>query len=460
VNAAGYADSLRANATPTSGNGPTPFFYDSFSEYSVGTQLPSGAFSGGVGFGNNYGAKPGGTSGNPVVVDGLSYPGLQTAGNAVYLAPTDANQYLLQHNFNASGGTKTFATLAATNGGTLWLSFLFYNPSYSTGGFYRESSFDFMIGANTTDPKGGSVLGGVGMPNTSASITPTWSQFTSRTENGSTISTVQSGLSIFSPDVQLMVIRVDVNPAVNTADKVYLWINPALGGSAPNIATALLTNTTMNLDAVNGYRLVANGISGANTNAMFTVDQVRFGATFASVTPIPVVLNSAPSLPSISSRTINVGYNLNLTNTATDSDLPAQTLTVSLLTGPTNATIGSTNGILKWRPLVTQANTTNLVTVMVTDNGSPSLSATQSFNVVVNPISQPTVTTPQVVNGQIGLSVNGQVGPDYAVQSSSNLTNWSTLLITNPTTMPFSWSTNIGTLPSQFYRIKVGPPLP
>jgi hypothetical protein len=38
--------------------------------------------------------------------------------------------------------------------------------------------------------------------------------------------------------------------------------------------------------------------------------------------------------------------------------------------------------------------------------------------------------------------------------------NWDTLLITNPATMPFSWSTNAGTNPLQFYRIKVGPPLP
>lgn len=462
VNAAGYADSLRASATPTSGNGPTPFFYDSFSEYSVGTQLPSGAFSGGVGFGNNYGAKPGVPNGNPVVVDGLSYPGLQTAGNAVYLGATNANQFLLQHNFNASGGTKTLAALAATNSGTLWLSFLFYNPSYANnaGGFYREASFNFMIGANTTDPKGGSVLGGVGMPNTSASITPTWSQFTSRTENGSTTSTIQSGLSIFSPDVQLVVIRMDVNPAANTADKVYLWINPAIGGSAPGIATALLTNTTMNLDAVNGYRLVANGINGLNTNAMFTVDQVRFGATFASVTPAPVVLNSAPGVSSISSRIINVGFNLLITNTATDSDTPAQSLTFSLPTGPTNATIGSASGILNWRPQVTQANSTNPFSVVVTDNGSPSMSTTQSFNVVVNPLAQPSITAPVLGAGQIGLTVNGQVGPDYAVQASSNLTSWSTLFITNPTAMPFNWSTNTGSLSQQYYRIKVGPPLP
>jgi hypothetical protein len=57
-------------------------------------------------------------------------------------------------------------------------------------------------------------------------------------------------------------------------------------------------------------------------------------------------------------------------------------------------------------------------------------------------------------------AVNGQVGPDYAVQNSSNLVNWSTLLITNPAAMPFHWSTNANSGPPQFYRVKVGPPLP
>jgi hypothetical protein len=149
-----------------------------------------------------------------------------------------------------------------------------------------------------------------------------------------------------------------------------------------------------------------------------------------------------------------------ITNTATDSDTPAQSLTFSLPTGPTNATIGSASGILNWRPQVTQANSTNPFSVVVTDNGSPSMSTTQSFNVVVNPLAQPSITAPVLGAGQIGLTVNGQVGPDYAVQASSNLTSWSTLFITNPTAMPFNWSTNTGSLSQQYYRIKVGPPLP
>jgi len=62
--------------------------------------------------------------------------------------------------------------------------------------------------------------------------------------------------------------------------------------------------------------------------------------------------------------------------------------------------------------------------------------------------------------GQMGFLVSGQVGPDYAVQSSSNLVDWNAIFTTNPAVMPFTWSTHAGGLPAQYYRIQVGPPLP
>jgi hypothetical protein len=111
---------------------------------------------------------------------------------------------------------------------------------------------------------------------------------------------------------------------------------------------------------------------------------------------------------------------------------------------------------------VSNANTVNPVSLMVADNGSPSLSATQSFTVTVNPLTLPSVSSVTMNNGQLTLSVtNSMLGPDYAVQASSNLVDWSTLFISNSPPMPFSWTdTNAATLPAQFYRIKVGPPLP
>jgi hypothetical protein len=122
--------------------------------------------------------------------------------------------------------------------------------------------------------------------------------------------------------------------------------------------------------------------------------------------------------------------------------------------------LNANTGAFAWRPAVTNANTTNSFALKVADNGSPILSATQSFTITVNPLPQPTVTSIVLNNGQMGFQVSGHAGPDYAMQVSLNLLNWSTLFITNSPAMPFTWTdTNAATLPSRFYRIKVGPPL-
>ena len=53
--------------------------------------------------------------------------------------------------------------------------------------------------------------------------------------------------------------------------------------------------------------------------------------------------------------------------TATDSDIPANVLTFSLVSPPSGASINSASGLFNWRPVVAQANTTNTVQVQVTD---------------------------------------------------------------------------------------------
>jgi hypothetical protein len=117
--------------------------------------------------------------------------------------------------------------------------------------------------------------------------------------------------------------------------------------------------------------------------------------------------------------------------------------------------------VFNWRPLVTQANSTNPVSVVVADNGTPSLSATQSFSVTVNPLSLPAIVSPMWTSGHLSFSVTGQAGPDYGLETSTNLLSWTLLFVTNPAAMPFQWTTtNASTEPARFYRVKVGPPLP
>jgi hypothetical protein len=173
-----------------------------------------------------------------------------------------------------------------------------------------------------------------------------------------------------------------------------------------------------------------------------------------------VVTNHPPVFAAISNRTVNVGQAVAFTASVMDTNLPPPALTFALLAGATNATLNTNSGAFSFRPLVTQANATNSFTLQVSDNGTPPLSATQSFSVIVNPLSPSGVSTISLAGGQFSFKVSGQSGPDYAIETSTNLTQWSNVFITNSPALPFTWTDNVTNSPRRFYRVKLGPPLP
>ncbi len=91
--------------------------------------------------------------------------------------------------------------------------------------------------------------------------------------------------------------------------------------------------------------------------------------------------NNAPLLPEAVRRTVVLGSSLTFTNTATDDNIPAQTLTYQLLSAPPGAAI-SPSGVISFSPT---AFGRYVITTQVTDNGSPALSAINSFVVEVIP---------------------------------------------------------------------------
>jgi hypothetical protein len=120
----------------------------------------------------------------------------------------------------------------------------------------------------------------------------------------------------------------------------------------------------------------------------------------------------------------------------------------------------SNNAAFYWRPGVPEAHSTNPITLKIANNAWPSLSATQIFSVIVNPLSPFGVGTVSLSNGQVSLHVAGQSGPDYAIETSTNLTQWSNVFVTNSPPLPFTWTDATTNAPQRFYRIKLGPPLP
>jgi hypothetical protein len=106
-----------------------------------------------------------------------------------------------------------------------------------------------------------------------------------------------------------------------------------------------------------------------------------------------VVVTTPPELIVPDTQTIYAGQTLTVTNSATNNFLPNATYTFKLLSPPSNASI-TRNGVLTWTTTTAQPSGTNTITVKVTDNSTPPLTATNSFVVVVVNPWVPVLTVP------------------------------------------------------------------
>jgi hypothetical protein len=145
--------------------------------------------------------------------------------------------------------------------------------------------------------------------------------------------------------------------------------------------------------------------------ASFNYSFPPYSATVLSLSPAGSTAhpNSAPDFTSapVPTTTIEEGTTLTLHFTASDAD--GDTLTFSLASGPSNASINPLTGVFTWTPTVAQQDSSYVFKVVVSDNGSPRLSATQTFTVVVKP-------APNLVFTGSGLAGYTAVYP--------TLTNW------------------------------------
>lgn len=191
-----------------------------------------------------------------------------------------------------------------------------------------------------------------------------------------------------------------------------------------------------------------------------SLDEVRLYNTVLNAAQIAALAapNTAPTLAPLSDRTIMAGATLVVSNSVVDPDAPPQSVAFNLLNPPSGATINPSNGVINWRPTIAQSPFTNTFTVQATDSGLPSLTGSQSFSVTVLRPSQPILSQAAISNGAFGLTIAGDLGPDYAVFVSTNLTTWDLLMTTNPASLPFGFSdVTITNHSLRFYRVLLGP---
>jgi hypothetical protein len=131
-----------------------------------------------------------------------------------------------------------------------------------------------------------------------------------------------------------------------------------------------------------------NGVPPLSDNKVFTVVVYR--------------ANTAPKLAAITNQTAFASKPLTFQISATDTDQPPQSLSFSLGPGaPAGAGI-TKGGFFSWTPTTAQISQTNRISIVVSDDGMPPLSDTNSFNVTVS----------QVLTLQASSSLNGPFTDD------------------------------------------------
>jgi hypothetical protein len=454
---------------------------------------------------NNYTATVGGSvgftntvalavSGTPTGVHAYFNPGSITNGNGSALLTIIASNSVTPGIYTLTN-IGTSGSLAQTNIVTLDIfSFtLGVSPTSSRTVVATGSTFYTLSATGTAGISNGVVLSVSGMPaNTGVSYSADPMVVTNTgtsTLNVTTATNTPTGNYTFTVTGVFGTLTNTVMSALKVTDFTI--------GAAPvaqTIAGGTSTNYNVTITGINsfsdGITYTASGLPagagfvfnpssftklvGTSSNAVLTLStsattpagtniitlngiSASTGLTHSTnVTLIVTVTNHAPVLSPVANQAINPGVTLTITNSATDSDIPAQTLTFNLVTAPTGAALNAGNGIFTWRPAVALANTTNLTTLKVTDSGSPPMSVTQSFSIVVNPLTRPTLTVLGMTNGVVSLHVAGTTGPDFTLQASSNLLNWSALFMTNSPALPFNWTDTNGA-PGRFYRALLGP---
>lgn len=158
--------------------------------------------------------------------------------------------------------------------------------------------------------------------------------------------------------------------------------------------------------------------TGPVTNEIVaSVTDIVNGKAFIRTNRFTVVvneINTAPQLVVPANQTIDELTPLAVSASATDSDLPVNTLRFSLVAPPDGMTIDAASGAISWTPSEAQGPSSQVVTVVVTDDNpwavnAKSLSVTNQFTVTVREINlPPTLTIPanQVLDETTPLSVN------------------------------------------------------
>ena len=208
-------------------------------------------------------------------VNGLS---LQTNGGSLIVGVPRGDGATATPNralpYNLSGGPGT----TVGPGGTMWMSFLYRRLNFATG------TLPYLRQANLGLFAGGGEVAAIGGPNTSATVSNVLSVWGNGAPHPGA-SPFQAPEYPINSNVTYFVLIKTVTDGTAAADNAYVWFNWTNLLMEPDVSTATIVESEVNLSSVNTLRFQAGNLNASGSNALFQVDEVRVGTTFADVAP-------------------------------------------------------------------------------------------------------------------------------------------------------------------------------
>lgn len=394
------------------------------------------------------------TNGTPSVPDNLT-------------AAAGGTQVVL--NWSAAGGATNYNVKSSTTSGGPYTTIASpTTTSYTNTGLTTGVTYYYVVSAVNA--------AGESTNSTEASATPATPPVNLALNKPVTVSSTQSGYPgsnavdgntatrWASATTNLAWIYVDLLTNYNITEVDLNWEN-AYATSFQIQVSSDTTNWTPIYNTTTGTGGIQDltGLSGTGRYVRMygTVRATIYGYSlweFEVFGTVPAPTNQPPVLAAIPNQSILAGQTLLVTNSATDPNVPPLPLTFSLFNPPVGASIDPNTGLFTWRPAIAQSPSAPTVSVVVSDNSQPPLTATQNFTVTVTQPAIPILNSASIINGQLGFWVSGDTGPDYIIQLSTNLTSWTPVMTNNSPTLPFYWvDPNSASDPFMFYRAVLGP---
>ena len=307
------------------------------------------------------------------------------------------------------------------------------------------------VGYRLINPPSGMSISGAGVI--------TWTPLTPGTNTVTTVVTNNDSFDL-------------VNPTLTATNSFTIVVTPASTNTTPVIQSITSSNgvITITWGSVPGqlYQVQYKGSFGATnwqplgpgilaTNTVTSATDTNANPQrFYRIAMLGMTTNTPPVLPNQGSFSVHALSTLTVTNTATD-DGPASGLTYVLTNSPAGAAI-DTNGVITWTPTVAQSPGTNTITTIVTDSGTPPMSATNSFTVIVaGPVTLQSVT---ISGTNTVVTWSSLASHNYRLQYKNSFSdsNWTDVVPdVQAAGVTVSVTNAAGSSPQRFYRVRLLP---